>query len=124
MIHMKCQTYFSLGKKTKECLLLQIWLSALRVNLGTLILGDDIAWMRFDKEGQLRGINPEAGFFGVCPGTSMKTNPNAMLACRKNTIFTNTAEMSDGAVYWEGLDDEVDTVCIYMFSASTLGTKS
>ena len=75
-------------------------------------IGDDIAWMRFDEKGVLHGINPEYGFFGVCPGTNMKTNPNAMLACRKNTIFTNVAETRDGGVFWEGLEEEVDPVCM------------
>lgn len=70
-------------------------------------VGDDISWMRFDEEGQLRAINPEYGFFGVAPGTSMKTNPNAMLSIQKNTVFTNVAETSDGGFFWEGLEDQV-----------------
>lgn len=68
-------------------------------------VGDDIAWMRFNEQGQLMAINPESGMFGVAPGTSYKSNPNAMETIKYDTVFTNVGETSGGGVYWEGIDD-------------------
>jgi phosphoenolpyruvate carboxykinase (GTP) len=75
-------------------------------------VGDDIVWMWADEQGRLRAINPEAGYFGVVPGTNQETNPNAMAAMARDTIYTNVALLDDGDVWWEGKTEQTPARCI------------
>ncbi|MGA8269623.1 MAG: phosphoenolpyruvate carboxykinase (GTP) [Candidatus Acidiferrales bacterium] len=86
-------------------------------------VGDDIAWIHIGADGQLRAVNPEAGFFGVAPGTNARTNPNVMTAIRKNTIFTNVAMTAENEPWWEGIDGTPPTGLINWKGQTYTGGK-